>query len=184
MLAGVDIEHEIDERALEPRARAPIDGKARSSDFRRALHVENAELRAEVPVRLRLEAHGARLAHTPDFHVVFLAPSNRNALVWHVWDPRHQFAERFVRRFHLLFERRDALPDGTNLKLAGGCIGAFTAQPCNLLRFRVAPCLQFLRFGYSGSTFLIQFAELVERRSVPASRQTRGNGVQVGPEIG
>src|SRR5262249_37088883 len=43
VLARVQIEHEVDERARQPRARAAQHGKARRCDLDRALEIENAE---------------------------------------------------------------------------------------------------------------------------------------------
>ena len=55
VLAGVQIEHEGDQRALEPRAEPPQHRETRAADLGRALEVQNAQRGAELPVRLRLE---------------------------------------------------------------------------------------------------------------------------------
>ena len=55
VLAGVQVEHEGDQRALESRAGAEGDGEARAGELGAALEVEDAQRRPEVPVRLGLE---------------------------------------------------------------------------------------------------------------------------------
>ncbi len=52
VLLGVHVEHEADERALEPRACAHVDGEARAGELGGAFEVENAEGFADFPVRL------------------------------------------------------------------------------------------------------------------------------------
>jgi hypothetical protein len=55
VLARVKVEHEADQRALELRAVAPVDGEAGAGNFRRAFQVEDAELRAQFPMWFRLK---------------------------------------------------------------------------------------------------------------------------------
>ena len=62
VLARVQVEHEVDERAREPRAGAEQHREARARHARRALEVENAERGAELPVRLRREVERRRRA--------------------------------------------------------------------------------------------------------------------------
>src|SRR5262249_7916360 len=65
VFACVEIEHEIDQRAFESRARAAQNGEARAGHPRRALEIDDAERRAELPVRLGIEVEWPRLAVTP-----------------------------------------------------------------------------------------------------------------------
>ena len=51
VLRGVDVEEEVDERALERRAGAAVDGEAGAGDLGAALEVEDAEPLRDVPVR-------------------------------------------------------------------------------------------------------------------------------------
>ena len=70
MLARVQVEHEVDERARQPRA-APLRTEKRApAIFDAALEVEDAELGTEIPVRLRLEIERPRLAVAAHFAVV------------------------------------------------------------------------------------------------------------------
>ncbi len=61
VLAGVQVEHELRERARQPRPRAHQHGEARARQPARAVEVEDAERGAEVPVRARGVALVARL---------------------------------------------------------------------------------------------------------------------------
>ena len=49
VLAGVHVEHEIDERALQLRAQVPVEGETRAGDLGGALEVQDAELAARGP---------------------------------------------------------------------------------------------------------------------------------------
>ena len=70
VLARVQVEHERDERARQPRAGAEQHREARAGHPRRPLEVEDAERGPEVPVRLRLEVERPRLASTAHLDVV------------------------------------------------------------------------------------------------------------------
>ena len=66
MLARVQVEHEVDQRARQPGPSTEQDREPRAGHLRRPLEVENAERRTEIPVRLRLEIE--RAAVTPRAH--------------------------------------------------------------------------------------------------------------------
>ena len=70
VLLGVHVEHEADQRALQPRPRAHVDGKARAGELGRAFEIENAEGFADLPVRLGREIEFLRLAPGFDGFVV------------------------------------------------------------------------------------------------------------------
>ena len=79
--------------ARASRAPAPEqDRKARAGNLRRALEIEDAERRAEIPVRLRLEVERARLADAAHFDVVGRARADRHARVRQV--RQHHAARR------------------------------------------------------------------------------------------
>ena len=62
VLLDVHVEKELDERARQARGGAREDRESRARDLGGALEVEDAERRAEVPVRLGLEVEPARLS--------------------------------------------------------------------------------------------------------------------------
>ena len=61
MLAGVQVEHEVGQRPLQPRSQVPVHGKARAGEFGGALQIEHAQLFAQFPVRLGREIEFRRL---------------------------------------------------------------------------------------------------------------------------
>src|SRR5581483_7300060 len=90
MLARVQVEHEIDQRAGQLRAGAAENGEARTREPRRALEIEDAERRAEIPMRLRLEIEASRLAVPAHFDVVVSALADRHARVRQIWQVQHR----------------------------------------------------------------------------------------------
>ena len=60
--ARVEVEHELDERPLEPGAGPEVGGEAGAGHLGAALEVEDAEIGPQVPVRLGGEVEPARLA--------------------------------------------------------------------------------------------------------------------------
>ena len=53
MTGRVQVEHEVDQRPLEPRARADQHREPGAGDLGPALEIDDAERGAEIPVRLR-----------------------------------------------------------------------------------------------------------------------------------
>src|SRR5207248_7572767 len=103
MLGGVQIEHEVSERALELCAQIPIHREARAGKFCCALQVEHSKLLAQFPMWLWLKTELRRSAPAPDLHIVMFAASDGNARVRKVGNLRHHSAQLF---FQL---RRDLL---------------------------------------------------------------------------
>ena len=62
----MQVEHEADEGTLKARARAHIHGEASAGEFGGAFEVEDAELFANLPVRLGREGEGGNFA--PGFY--------------------------------------------------------------------------------------------------------------------
>ena len=82
--------------ARASRAPAPLSTENRApAILAAALEVEDAERRAEIPVRLRLEVERARLAVAPDFDVVRGALADRHARVRQIRQRRAAPASRW-----------------------------------------------------------------------------------------
>ncbi len=109
MLARVHIEEEVDQRPLQLRAHAPIDGEARARDFGGAFQVENVQLRAQIPVSLGFEIECWRLPPTADLDVVLRGFSHRHRLVRNIGDAGQQGAERFVQSLYPFIESSHAV---------------------------------------------------------------------------
>ncbi len=119
MLAGVNVQKEIDERPLQSRADAPVNRKPRAGDLGGALQIQDLQLRAQIPMRLGFEIELARLAPAAHFDVVVRALAHRHGLVRDVGDAGHQIAKGFVGGLGLFIQRRDAFADGAALLLEG-----------------------------------------------------------------
>ena len=74
VLLGVQVEHEADQRPLQPRSRAHVDGEARPAQLGGAFEVENAERLADLPVRLGLEVECC--GFSPQVFTVLLSASD------------------------------------------------------------------------------------------------------------
>ena len=81
MTARMQMEHEVDQRPCEPRARPDQDREPRASDLRAALEIDDAESRTEIPVRLRVEVERRRRSVPTNFDVVRAAFADGHALV-------------------------------------------------------------------------------------------------------
>ncbi len=109
MLAGVQVEHEVHQRALQPRAQVPIDGEARAGQLGGALQVEDAQLLAQLPVRLGREVELRRRAPAAHFDVVRFGLADRNAVVGKIGDAGQDVAQSCVRLLGNLLGFRDLL---------------------------------------------------------------------------
>ena len=69
VLARVQIQHELDQRALQRRARSEIKREARAGDLAGALEVEDAQPFTDRDVILRREIDDTRRAPAPDFDI-------------------------------------------------------------------------------------------------------------------
>lgn len=114
VLAGVGIEHEVDEGAFEFGAEAGIDSEAGAGDFGGAFEVEYAEGGAEIPVGLGGEIEAGDLAAFMDFGVVGGGAALGDRAVGEVGDAGEEVVETGVNVFGFLFELGDAVADGAD----------------------------------------------------------------------
>ena len=184
MLAGVHVEHEIDERALQLRAQVPVESETGARDFGGALEIQDAELRPEVPVRLGLEIERRGLAPAANLDIIGLALPDRNGLVRNVGDAGQQLPELLVERLHLFVERGDLLGGRAHLLLALGGIDALLPQFGDFGGLGVAAGFQLLGLGDGAPALAIEFTKLIELRRISARREPLRNAVEVVPEVG
>ena len=96
--------------ARDSRAPAPLSTANRAPGHsRRALEVEDAERRPQVPVRLRLEIEHARLAVPPHFQVVGRALAHGHARVRQVGQRQQRLGPLLLNRVELDVELLDLL---------------------------------------------------------------------------
>src|SRR4029077_20578821 len=73
-----------------------VDSEARARDFSRAFEVQNAQFRAQIPMRFRSEGKRGRRAPAANFYVVLGALARRNRLVRSVRHAREKLAVAIV----------------------------------------------------------------------------------------
>ncbi len=109
MLVGVQVQHEVDQRALELRAGPHQDRESRAGDLGGALEINDAELGTEIPVRFRLEVEAAGIAPGAHDLVVGRALPHRHAAVRDVRQRLEQARALLLDRLQLDIERLDLL---------------------------------------------------------------------------
>ena len=143
VLAGLHVEHELGERAVQPRDRAAQEREARARELGAGVEV-HAERRAEVDVVPRRELEAARRAPAAHLDVGALVRADRHARVGQVGQ-RHQHRRQLG--LDRLQPRRRALElagDAVHLGHLGAGVGALPLLLADLLRQAVAPRLQLL----------------------------------------
>src|SRR5438309_9709178 len=96
MLAGVDVEEEIREGALEARSPAFVNGKACPRDFRGNREIENSGSFADFPVGLWRKIEFRRRTPAADFFVVGCACTHGHGRMRNIGDSEEKFALRGV----------------------------------------------------------------------------------------
>ena len=116
MLGRVEVEHEVDQRACKAGAGAAQDREPRPGYARGAFEVEDAERRAEIPVRLGFEIERGRHAVTPHLPVLLLRRAFGNRVVRQVGKGERHATQLVL---HLLQLRFLLLDDGAVLLALG-----------------------------------------------------------------
>ena len=163
LLARVQVEHEADQRALQLRAIAPVNGEAGSGDFGGPFQVEDAELRAQLPVRLRLEVERPHLAPLLHFHVAALVGSNRDFIAREIRDAREDGPHLLFGLTGTGFELIDARFKGASFVHHGGRILAGLLQPRDLFTQLVTLGLELLGLRDALAAQLIQLAKVTQQ---------------------
>src|SRR6266511_351773 len=109
VLAGVQVEHEVHQGALEFGAQVPVERETRAGEFGGALEVEDAKLLAQLPMRLGREVELGRRAQAFDFDVGLFAAADGDRVVRQVGDDGQYVVELFVGGAGLLLEVGNAV---------------------------------------------------------------------------
>src|SRR6266571_3966664 len=104
----LEVEHPRDESALECRACAAQQIKARARNFRAARDVEDAELLADLPMWLCRERKRPRLVLADNFVVLVHSPDRRGGIE-KVGDVKNELVALCFERAELRLDRLDAL---------------------------------------------------------------------------
>jgi hypothetical protein len=113
VLAGMQVQHKIDEGALQQGAVAQVQGKPRPGDFRGTLEIEDVQVLADVPVRFHREVEHRRRSHALHFGIVVLVASHRDAVMGKVGNAHQQGLDggfAVVQCFFQGFDARGHLP--------------------------------------------------------------------------
>ena len=163
MLLRVQIEHEVRQRALQLRAHVPIDRKAPAGDLHGALEIQNAQLLAELPMRLRSEAELARCAPAAHFLVVGLRSSHRHRVVRQVGDAVQDLAQFGIRGFRHLLALFDLPAQILRLFDLRRRVLFILLELRDLIRRAIALRLQILGFGDRRAPTRIDLAKITQQ---------------------
>ena len=133
MLARVQIEHEINQRAFQSRARAREADESAPAQFRRALQIEKFQLRPERDVIQHDSAQRRLFSPTSHHRILARVFAHRRVCVRQIWNLEEQSLLLLVRRRGLLVQERNLLADFPHLRFE--FVGRFPASafPADLL---------------------------------------------------
>ena len=181
LLACVHIEHELAERALEPRQTLLQDNKARAGEFRRKLEIHLSERFAQIEMLLRLECVVAFFAEYMMLDVAARVGAVRHVIERRVGDLRKLLVERGGQSFLLVLHRRQRgleLGDfGHQLARLGLILRLF--RVADFLRRRIAAGLRLLEFCDGCPPLFVQRHELFRQRIEPAPFQAAVEDVRM-----
>ena len=154
-LADVQIEHPGDQGALQPRARALQNIKARAGQLGAAFEVDDAQGGAEVPMRKGLEVEFARLADGLEHDILVLSFSVRYAFIGDIRERGHECIQVAIHIREARVEFADLITDEAH-RIHPGSPRRGVLHPPDLLRDRVAFCLQLFGLPEQGAALFIE----------------------------
>jgi UTP--glucose-1-phosphate uridylyltransferase len=157
VLFGVEVEHEVDERARETRARADQYRETRAGDLRPAFEIDDAQCRTKIPMRLRRKREVSRRANATNLFVIVCALPGRNTRMRNVRDDEQALIASLLEQIELRFQLFDLT-------------GALTIR---LLNFGGVLSLAFRSRDLVGSSVLFAFQPFQLRKQPPAARLER-----------
>ena len=174
MLVGVEVEHELPDRALQPRQPLLQHDKARAAQFRRRLEIHVAERAAEIVMRLRREGVVADLAVDVTLHVAVLVGAFGHVVERQVRNRGKLFRQLFVRglRSQLKLRHRGLEFGDFGHQLAGARVVLGLLGLADFLRCRIAPRLRLLRRQDRRTAFLVDRQQRSRQRRQPAALQS------------
>ena len=161
--AGVRIEEEVDEGALQTGAGATENGEAATGELVAALEVEDVEVGAQIPVRFKVEVEHARGAPTTALDVLVLVLAVRGGLAGNVGQVSHKVVLLLLESGAALGQTVDLLVDGAHGLLGGlGLVLlALLHQGADLLGLGITRGLELLDLGDDGTTLIVELKELL-----------------------
>src|SRR6185295_7123372 len=109
MLFRMQIQHEVDDCALQSCSQAFVQSKTAACDLGGALKIQNIQGLSQFPMRLGLELKNRHSSPTIYFAVLGLIFSNRDGRMGQVRDGQEKVLETSFNLFDLVFERLDLI---------------------------------------------------------------------------
>ncbi len=179
--AGVRIEEEVDEGALKTGAGATENGEAAAGELVAALEVEDVQIGAQIPVRLKVEVELARGAPAATLDVLVLVLTVRGGIARNVGQVSHEVVLLLLESGAALGQTVNLLVDGAHGLLGGlGLVLlALPHQGADLLGLGIARSLELLDLGDDGTTLVVELKELlaIPRRLAVSHGDIDGIGV-------
>ena len=171
MLTGMEVEHELSDRTLQPRQSLLQHHEARATQFRSSLEIHVAKRATEVVMRLRREGIVADLAVDVALHVAVLVYAFGHIVERQVRNRCKLFRQLLVGRLGCLLElrhRRLELGDfrhkSVGARLVLGLLGL-----ADFLRSRIAPRLRLLGGQDRRTAFFVDRQQPSRQRRQPAA---------------
>ena len=161
--ARVRVEEEVDEGTLQAGAGATENGKAATGELVATLELEDVQIGAQIPVRLKVEVELARGAPAATLDVLVLVLTVRGGLARNVGQVSHEVVLLLLKSGTALGQTVDLLVDGAHGLLGGlGLVLlALLHQGANLLGLGVTRGLELLDLGDDGTALVVEFKELL-----------------------
>ena len=106
---GVEIEHEVYERAFQARTGTPVERKPGAGELRPPFEIKYTKRLADFPVRFRCKRKNRRLAPCPHDDVIAFRRPDRRGFRREIRHRQQKITEGFLDLFQLIVKRLDAL---------------------------------------------------------------------------
>ena len=161
--ARVRVQEEVDKGALQAGAGATENGEAAAGELVATLEVEDIEVGAQIPVRLKVKVELARGAPAATLDVLVLVLTVRGGLARNVGQVRHEVVLLLLKSGTALGQTVNLLVDGAHGLLGGlGLVLlALLHQGTDLLGLGVTRGLELLDLGDDGTALVVELKELL-----------------------
>jgi hypothetical protein len=149
VLLGVQVQHELGERPVQPRHRPAQKGEARAREQRSGVEVQ-PQRSAQVDMVLDLEVEGARRAPAAHLGVALFAGAHGHAVVRQVGQAQHHVGQLGLHGLEALGRGFQLVAQAGHLGHDAGRVLALGLELADLTTQAVAPGLQFLGAGLDG----------------------------------
>src|SRR5579875_1846635 len=179
MHVGVEVQHEIGERAFKPGSEIIIDGESRPADLGRPVEIKNAEGKTQFPMRLGLKIKLARLSPASDFPVLSGRCAHRHGFMRQVRNPHQNFTQLLVTDLRFLIELVNLQTE--RLHLSNLCRGILLLlfECGDFVRDFIAASLATLRFHQPSASFAVDRLKISQEVWYAALAQLAPDEIEV-----